>query len=320
MKQLCNKLKMSALSFMVSIFFSLAMVSGAHGGATIDQKAGPSVKTPSDHLNVHFIDVGNGDSILIDLGATEILIDGGLPSSNVYKYLEDYVDGSLDGMVATHPHPDHIGGLLKVLESFNVDEIWVNGEHVPPQLPFHGIYEKFIGRIKVEGAIVHTARRGQTIDIGILSLFIIHPDPLPTPHPSQGMRAVVQTMNNNSIVLRLRYGNIRFLFTGDAHKEAEADILRTGLDIQADILKVGAHGTMLSSSDPFLKAVTPKVAIYMAGEKTGQRGPIKPHQDVITALKKAGADVYGTQIHGTIIITTDGQDYRIITKKTKTPL
>jgi beta-lactamase superfamily II metal-dependent hydrolase len=122
-------------------------------------------------------------------------------------------------------------------------------------------------------------------------------------------------MNNNSIVLRLRYGNIAFLFTGDALKEAEAIILEAGLEVQADILKVGHHGAFDSSSRKFLKSVMPKVAVYMAPGKPPKFGPQRPHPDTIAALKKVEAKVYGTDTHGTVIITTDGKTYTTDTEK-----
>jgi beta-lactamase superfamily II metal-dependent hydrolase len=123
-------------------------------------------------------------------------------------------------------------------------------------------------------------------------------------------------MNENSIVIRLKYGNIAFLFTGDAGKKAEASILEAGLGVQGDILKVGHHGSKYASSPQFLKSVMPKAAVYMGpGIKNPKFGPKKPHPDTIAALKKVGAKVYGVDTHGTIIITTDGKTYTIDTEK-----
>ncbi|MBA7653175.1 hypothetical protein ES703_61018 [subsurface metagenome] len=112
-------------------------------------------------LKVHFIDVGQGDSILVDLGETEILIDGGDKSSGIVEYLSDFVDGALEVIVATHPDADHIGGLIGVLDAFEVDEIWLNGDTSTSQT-----YSQFMSAVNSEGAQVYEARREDTIKVG----------------------------------------------------------------------------------------------------------------------------------------------------------
>ncbi|MFC1994224.1 MBL fold metallo-hydrolase [Chloroflexota bacterium] len=247
-------------------------------------------------FKVHFIDVGQGDSILVDLGETEILIDGGGRSPGVVQYLRNYVDGSLDLMVATHPHADHIGGLIGVLDAFEVDEIWHNGDFSTSQT-----YADFMGAIQVEGAQVHIARRGDKVINGKLTFTVVHPFDL------QG------TTNNNSIVLRFSYGEIDFLFTGDAEVEAEGDMLVQSVIQMPDVevLKVGHHGSRTASSPAFLAAIQPEVpiiAIYMAG--TGNQYG-HPHEETITALNEVGAEIYGTDTHGTIIVSSDGFYLRV---------
>jgi len=150
-------------------------------------------------LTVHFIDVGQGDSILLDLDDIEVLIDGGDKSPGVVSYIGDYVDGPLEVMVATHPHADHIGGLIAVLNDFEVDEIWLNGDTSTSQT-----YSQFISAVSSEGAAVREARRGDTIQAGNLTFNVLHPANLSG------------TTNDNSIVLSLRYGQFDFLFTADA--------------------------------------------------------------------------------------------------------
>ena len=256
----------------------------------------PTPTPPMEELEVHFVDVGQGDSILIDLGEIEILIDGGGKSPGVVAYLNDYVDGAIEVMVATHPHADHIGGLIAVLDSFEVEEIWLNGDTSTSKT-----YQEFMSRINSEGVSIHEAMRGQSIEVDILYLLILHP-----------IKPLVDDTNNNSIVLRLSYGSINFLFTGDAEKEAEASILESGLPVQADILKVGHHCSRTSSSAQFLEAVKPEVAVYMAGE--GNRYG-HPHQETINTLTSVGAKIYGTDIYGNIIVTTDGEAFSIKTEK-----
>lgn len=248
--------------------------------------------SPKGELNVHFIDVGQGDSILIDLGQTEILIDGGEQSSSVVNYLKNYVDGSLEVMVATHPHTDHIGGLIAVLASFNVHDIWLNGD-----TSSSATYNKFMSAVNAEGAAIHTAKRGDCIEAGDLTLDVLNPT-----QPFLG------STNNRSVVLLLHYGSVDFLFEGDAEKEAESSMLAAGLIPDVEILKVGHHGSRTASSESFLKACQPEVAIYMAGIGNSYG---HPHRETITALAGIGAKVYGTDVNGNIRITTDGEDYYV---------
>jgi competence protein ComEC len=248
-------------------------------------------------LKVHFIDVGQGDSILIDLNDQEILIDGGEKSSGVTSYISSYVDGPLEAVIATHPHSDHIGGLISVLNSFDVLNIWTNGDSTTSQT-----YSEFMSAVQSEHANTYVARRGDKVNVGGLSFTVLNPDTL------NG------TTNNNSIVLSLRYGDIDFLFTGDAEKEAEASMLVSSVVPVPDveILKVGHHGSRTACSNEFIAAAKPEIAVYMAG-KGNRYG--HPHEGTIRVLCDVGAQIYGTDIHGSIVITTDGEDYEIQLEK-----
>jgi beta-lactamase superfamily II metal-dependent hydrolase len=259
-----------------------------------DKKNEPTAEP--DKLQVHFIDVGQGDAILIDLGTTEILIDAGEKSPGVTGYMEDYVDGHLEVVVATHPHADHIGGLIEVLDEFDVDEVWVNGDEATSKT-----YTDFMAEANDEGAQVHEARRGDTIVAGTLTFHVLNPiDPL------------FDNTNDNSIVLSLRYGSIDFLFTGDAEIEAEASMISAGILSDIDILKVGHHCSRTASSAAFLSIIKPAVAIYTAavGNTYGH-----PHAESLAALQSIGATIYGTDTLGTIVISTDGTSYTIQTEK-----
>ncbi len=144
-----------------------------------EPKPEPPVSPPpsvaKEELKVHFIDVGHGDAILIDLGETEILIDGGLPGSDAVTYVKDYIDGALEVMVATHPHPDHIGGLPDVLNAFDVDEIWWNGYNLSPEAPPFEIFQQIMSLANMRGASMHEVRRGQSIEVGVLTFNVLHP-------------------------------------------------------------------------------------------------------------------------------------------------
>jgi len=254
-------------------------------------------------LKVHFIDVGQGDAILIDHGEAEVLIDGGVRESGVVEYLNDHVDGALEVMVATHPHIDHIGGLIGVLETFEVEEIWLNGDSSDTKT-----YREFMRLVDGEGALIHEAQLGDSIEIGSYALQVLNPAKL-----------LPKSTDSNSIVLLLSYGDIDFLFSGDALiKAEEAMLARRYFPLtEVEILKVGHHGSRSASSAPFLERVKPEVAIYMAG-KDNESG--YPHEETTYALGQIGADIYGTDVHGTIIVVTDGSKYTLQLENVASPL
>lgn len=248
-------------------------------------------------LLIHFIDVGQGDSILVDLGHTEILIDGGGRSPSVVSYLKEHVDGTLEVMIATHPHADHIGGLIAVLDAFEVQQIWHNGDESTSKT-----YDEFMDAVENERSEVHIARLHDTIELGELSFYVLHPAELG------------DDTNNNSVILHLSYGNVDFLFTGDAEAEAEGEMMiRSSVPVpEVEILKVGHHGSRTSSSEAFLDIAQPEVAIYMAGEDNRYG---HPHAETLAALKAIGAVIYGTDNRGDIVVKTDGGSYTIIMEK-----
>ena len=150
--------------------------------ATLESTPSP---TPTlSTLTVHFIDVGQGDSILIDLGDVEILIDGGDRSPGIVNYISAYVDGALEVMVTTHPHADHIGGLIAVLDRFEVKEIWLNGDTSTSKT-----FSDFMNLVNTENATIHEAERGKSIQVGVLTFVILHPT-----------KPLGPDTNNNSIV------------------------------------------------------------------------------------------------------------------------
>ena len=246
--------------------------------------------------------MGQGDSILIDLGSTEILIDGGSRSPGIIPYLNSYVDGAIEAMVATHPHADHIGGLIDVLSEYEVKEIWHNGDKSDSKT-----YTDFMSSVESEGAIVNVVRLHDTIKAGELSLFVHHPADLDG------------STNNNSIVLHLTHGEIDFLFTGDAEREAEGKMMMlSSVRIpEIEILKVGHHGSRTASSKDFLAITSPEVAIYMAKEGNSYG---HPHDETIASLQNIGTTIYGTDFHGGIVVVTDGKNYELQLKKQAPPI
>ena len=298
-----KKLPLLIAALLVLILTSISCITSV-STPTISTPPTTTTEPPRDELTVHFIDIDQGDAILIDLDETEILIDGGNKSPGVVSYLSDYIDGELEVMVATHPHADHIGGLISVLNTFQVEQIWHNGDTSSSQT-----YAEFMTAVQSEGADIHIARRGDNINTGELTFTVLNP------------LTLSDSTNNNSIVLSFSYGDIDFLFTGDAEQEAEADMLVSSIVPLQDveILKVGHHGSRTASSPDFLAAISPEKAIYMAGE--GNRYG-HPHEETVLTLFDIGDEIYGTDVCGTIIVTTDGETYEVQTEKegcAKTP-
>ena len=255
----------------------------------------------SGQLNVHFIDVGQGDAILIDLEDIEILIDGGDKSPGVVSYISQYVDDTLEVVVATHPHADHIGGLIEVLNEFEVKQVWHNGDKSDS-----ATYNNFMAAVQLENAEVHIAKLHAVINAEGLSLYVHNPS------------RTFNSTNNNSIVLHLAHGDIDFLFTGDAEKEAVGAMMAlSSIPVpDVEILKVGHHGSKTASPKDFVAITNPEFAIYMAGE--GNRYG-HPHEESITALSAIGANIYGTDIYGNIVVTTDGETYALQLEKQPEP-
>lgn len=260
---------------------------------TLDKDGGEASKTNpmSGLLMVHFMDVGQGDAILIDYGTYEMLIDGGR-WSDCAVCMPSYVDGSLEVMVATHPDADHIGGLGNVLDTFDVEHIWLNGDTASTQT-----YIDFMAKVGAESAQVHQAQRGDQISLSTLTFDVLHPT-LP----------LDSDRNENSIVLRLSFGLVDFLFTGDIEIGGEASMVAAGLIDDIDVLKVSHHGSKYCSTANFLAAARPEIAIYFAGVGNPYGHPAP---ETIIRLYDIGATIYGTDIHGTIIVMTDGTTYSV---------
>jgi len=248
-------------------------------------------------LSVHFIDVGQGDAILIDYGQYELLIDGGKGTA-CSLYLREFVDGPLECIVATHMDADHIGGLDEVLEQYQVNEVWTNGNSHTT-----AAYYDFRNACIAEGCRMNEARRNDTIALGNLSMTVLHPSYL------------VSDRNCNSVVLLFSFMECDFLFTGDIDQSVESTLESCGLLPDIDVLKVAHHGSRSSTSEQFLSAVTPWISIISVGA-TNPYG--HPTQDVLQRIGCAvpSSLILRTDIHGTIILSVgaDGRGYRTTTR------
>ena len=253
---------------------------------------------PDGRLHVIFLDVDQGDSILIATpSGKRVLVDGGPDPVNAVSALNDHLpfwDRSLDLLVSTHTDEDHLAGLVGVVQRHPVDTVL---EGIPGSSALylrwqHALEEKSIQSIAVHrGASIH-------LDDG-LTLQVLNPA-LESSPPSE------RDSNNNSVVLRLEYGAVSFLLTGDIEEEVELELLREGHDLPSTVLKVSHHGSRNSSSPFFLRAVNPAVAVIQSGQENRYG---HPHQDVIERLKRIVGDdgLYVTALDGAVELTTDGR-------------
>lgn len=272
------------------LFFILFLTACGSGGTV-------GVPTPGDgkELKVHFIDVGQADSILVQTPEGKaILIDGGNNDDGfkVINYIKSQGVKELAAVVATHPHEDHIGGLDNVIK-----EIPVAAVYMPNVVTTTRTFEDFINAVKASGATRIRARGGVKMDIPGLSVEFLAPN-----------SNSYDELNNYSAVLKIAYGNTAFLFTGDAETVSEEEMLSAGYNLKADVLKVGHHGSASSTSAAFLKAVAPKYAVISVG-KGNDYG--HPDPRVLERLQRAGVKIYRTDEHGTVIIVSDGRNITI---------
>lgn len=253
--------------------------------------------TPGKEMLVHFIDVGQGDSILVQSpNGKTMLIDGGVKGAgkDVVAYLRAIGVNKLDYVVATHPDADHIGGLITVLNSITIKNF-------------------------VDSGKVHTSQTFEEM------LTLVHDKNIPYSVPQLGdmlpldealkvevLAADEEASDNNeaSIVLHITYNDISFLLTGDAGVAEEKEMMARG-DVQATILKAGHHGSNTSSSSSFIEAVSPQATIlsYGQGNKYGH-----PHAEVTESLQMVGSDIYSTAEAGTIVVKTDGVTFEVDAK------
>lgn len=244
----------------------------------------------SDSLTVHFIDVGQADCALLECGGSYALIDGGNvdDSSLVVSYLQQAGVEELTAVFNTHPHEDHVGGLAGVLAVYPTQAVYA-----PTTTYSSDCYENFLYYADQQGLSVTIPSIGQTITLGDASIQVLGPT------------KSYADLNNISLILMVTFGDNRFLFTGDMEMEAEADLINSGAYIQADVLKVGHHGSYTSTSYRFLYEVQPKYAVISVGRDNPYG---HPHDQPMSRLRDADCTIYRTDLMGSIVAVSDGTD------------
>lgn len=244
----------------------------------------------SQGVTVHFLDVGQGDAIFVELPEYKsMLIDAGVNGNGdfIKSYINSRGYNKIDYLVATHPHSDHIGSMNYIVSNMDIGQIYM-----PNVAAATKTYERLLETIQKKELKIKSARAGmKIIDSDDLSVSIIAPTEIDE-----------DNFNNCSVVIKITYLKDSYLFTGDAEKE---ELNSVSADMSADVLKVGHHGSSSSSSDAFLQAVSPKYAVISCGEDNSYG---HPHKETISRLNDMGIDYYRTDINGTVTISCNGND------------
>lgn len=250
-------------------------------------------------LHIQFIDVGQADAALIECEGEYMLVDGGnAPDSNlIYSVLERNKINNLKYVIGTHAHEDHIGGLSGAFEYATADIVMC------PVTDYDSkAFQNFAAGADRNGGIV-VPTVGDVYDLGGASFQILAVNDVP------------DDTNNTSIVFKLTYGDTNFLFTGDAEREVEEQILAAGFDVSADVLKVGHHGSSTSTSYLFLREVEPTYAVISCemGNSYGH-----PHDETLSRFRDAGVQLFRTDLQGDVFCTSDGENITFSTAKEAT--
>lgn len=249
-------------------------------------------------LKVYFLDVGQADSILIKNKNEYMLIDAG--NNEDGSLLVDYFNSlnitEFKYLIGTHPHEDHIGGLDDIINNFKINKIYI-----PDAFTTTKTFETVLDAIENNNLTYHIPTINETFTLGDANLKVIYTG------------TDITDLNNTSIILKMTYNNISFLFTGDATSKTEKQILNK--DIKADILKVAHHGSKYSSTDDFLDKVNPSYAIISVGTNNSYN---HPEEETLEKLNERNIETYRTDELGTIQITTDGTSINITNYSTQT--
>lgn len=251
------------------------------------------VKTLENNIYVYFLDVGQADCTLITLNGSAMLIDGGNVEDgpDIVRFIRKLGIDTIDTVVATHAHEDHIGGLSTVIDSFNVNKIYS-----PVKSYNSACFEEFKDAADRQCGIT-LCKKGSAWNLDLADILTLWPE-----------NTEALDTNNTSITLKLTYGDVSFLFTGDLEKPCETKIVESGALLDADVLKVGHHGSDTSTSYFFLRASLPQVGIISCG-KDNSYG--HPHDETLERLKQAEVNVYRTDELGMITVISNGKTFSV---------
>lgn len=267
----------------------LILAASIIAGAFLINLSVTSSAADADKMEVHFIDVGQGDATLITGGGHSMLIDAGDDSKGtaIQNYLQKQNIKKLDYLILTHPDADHIGGAPVIITKFDIDTVFVSNFEKDNKT-----YQKLIQALDNKRLNAVTPAVGTQYALGMAQITILAPN------------GVYDNPNDASIALLVQNGDNKFLFTGDAGENAEKDILTNQIDISADVYHAGHHGSRTSTSEDFFAAAKPSYAVVScgAGNSYGH-----PHAQTLNTFRVNGVAVYRTDEQGSIIATSDGR-------------
>lgn len=262
-----------------------------------NQNQNDYINTNNDLLKVHYLDVGQGDSIFVELPNNEtMLIDAAesYQSENIINYLKNLNYQKIDYVIGTHPHTDHIGGLKNIINTFEIGKIYM-----PKVVSTTKTYESLLMAIKDKNLKINNAKAVTSIiDTDALKINILAPN-----------NSIYTELNNYSVVTKITYGTTKFLFMGDAEKLSENEIKE---NVTADVIKIGHHGSNTSSSIDFIKKVNAKYGIISVGLNNKYN---LPKEETITNWENSGTKIYLTSTNGTIRASSDGTNIKIESEK-----
>ena len=283
----------------IALLLAILLLTGCTPAKPVEPATAPTTESttkPADTvtsetgLSVHFLDVQHADCIFLACDGEYALVDAGYPESGdkIVSYLQDQGVQELDLVVGTHPHGDHIGGLPQVLNTFPTDTVWTS------QLPYTNDYvTSFTNAVERSGARFAQPRPGESFQLGGATIDVIGP-----------LNLRYEDANDLSLVLMVTYGDTRFLLTGDMEELAERELVEAEVDLKADVLKVGHHGSSSSTSYRFLRAVAPTYGVISlaAFNEYGH-----PHRDPLSRLMDADVTIYRTDTMYDTVAFSDGE-------------
>lgn len=244
-------------------------------------------------LKIYYLNVGEADCILIQNEGKNMIIDAGNneDGNKIVEFLKKQNITKIDILVGTHPHEDHIGSLDKIIKNFDIGKIYM-----PKVATTTKSFEDVIKAIEDKGLTITEPEIGKTFKMGECSFKILHTD------------TDEENLNNCSITLKMTFGDLSYMFTGDIETAAEKQILDRGFDLKCNVLKVAHHGSNTSSSEAFLDSVSPDIAVIMCGKNNDYW---HPHQVILNRLNARKIKIYRTDESGTILITSDGYTNKV---------
>ena len=266
----------------------------------IEYRQEETVKIDPNNLIIHFVDVGQGDCILISKNNEHVLIDAGNNEDGplLVEYFKELGIKKFKYVISTHAHEDHIGGIDNVINNFELGHYYM-----PDVITTTKTFEDVLDALLAKKKAFETPNIGDKFKLSDTEFEVLY------------LGDDKSDLNNTSMVLRLTYKNTTYLFMGDATSTVERILINEGKDLKSDVLKVGHHGSQYSSTAAFLKQVSPRYAVIQVGQDNDYGHPKQVTMDKLEKLKTL---TYRTDKHGTIILTSDGDNISFETIKTNT--